>query len=65
MPNRTKQTKEPDIDNYVSEYIWDLKTGRYKRNPKYRKGATTMRYIFWSVVALIMLIAVVWCLKQA
>ena len=38
MPNHTQQNKEPDINNDVSEYIWDLKTGRYKRNPKYRRA---------------------------
>jgi hypothetical protein len=65
MPNRTKPTKRPDVNTDVSEYIWDIKTGRYKRNPDFRRGNTAVRYILWTVVVLILLIAVIWCLSQA
>ena len=64
MPDHTKPNRNPDINPDASEYIWDIKTQRYKRNPGYRRGGSAARYIFWGVVVLIMLIAVIWCLKQ-
>lgn len=63
MSNRTKSLKKPDTSSDVSEYIWDSKTKRYKRNPGYRADQIAERYIFWGVVVLIMLIAIVWCLR--
>ena len=63
MPNRPKSPKKPNINPDVSEYIWDIKTKRYKRNPHYRADRTAVRYIFWGVGVLIMLIAIVWCMR--
>ena len=63
MSNHTKSLKNLDISSDVSEYIWDIKTKRYKRNPDYRADQTAERYIFWGVIVLIMLIAIVWCLR--
>jgi len=65
MPNRTKPTKKPDTNRDVSEYIWDIKTKRYKRNPEYRVDRIAIRYILWGVIVLIMLIAIVWRLQWA
>jgi hypothetical protein len=63
MPNPTKQLKKANVNPNVSEYIWDLKTRRYKRNPDYRAARTTAHYILWGAGVLIMLIAIVWCLR--
>lgn len=63
MPNRSKSLKKLDISSDVSEYIWDIKAKRYKRNPDYRSDQIAERYIFWGVIVLIMLIAIVWCLR--
>ncbi|MDO3624681.1 hypothetical protein Q3A68_00640 [Mucilaginibacter sp. BT774] len=63
MTDPTKPNRLPDINPDVSEYIWDIKTQRYRRNPDYRPESATVRYIFWAIVVLVMLIAVVWCLK--
>lgn len=63
MSNRTKSLKKLDTGFDVSEYIWDIKTKRYKRNPDYRVDQTAERYIFWGVIVLIILIAIVWCLQ--
>lgn len=64
MPYHIKPNRKPGVNTDVSEYIWDLKTRRYKRNPADRSDNTFARYIFWGAVVLVMLIAVVWCLKQ-
>lgn len=63
MPNRTKSLKKLDVSSDVSEFIWDIKTKRYERNPDYRPDQIAERYIFWGVIVLIMLIAIVWCLR--
>jgi hypothetical protein len=63
MPNRNESLKKPDINSDVSEYIWDIKTKRYKRNPHYRPDNIAARYILWGVIVLIMLIAIIWCLR--
>ncbi len=65
MPNRTKSQKKANVNPDVSEYIWDIKTRRYKRNPDYRTDRMTVRYILWGAMVLIMLIAIVWCLRWA
>jgi hypothetical protein len=63
MSNRTGSNKKPRVNADVSEFIWDIKTQRYKRNPGYRVDHTAGRYIFWGVIILTMLIAIVWCLR--
>jgi hypothetical protein len=65
MPNRTKSPKKPDINLNVSEYVWDINTKRYKRNPDYRPDRIAARLILWGVIVLTMLIAIVWCLRRA
>jgi len=63
MLNRTESLRKPNINPDVSEYIWDLKTRRFKRNPYYRPDRIATQYILWGVITLIMLIALVWCLR--
>lgn len=63
MPNQTEPFKKPDENTGISEYVWDIKTKRYKRNPDYRTDQIATRYILWGVIVLIMLIAIVWCLR--
>lgn len=65
MPDHTKPQKKTNVNTNVSEYTWDLKTKRYKRNPDYRSGNTATRLIFWAALVLILLIAVVWYLKSS
>ena len=65
MPNYIKSPKKQDANPDVSEYVWDIKTKRYKRNPNYREGRIAVRYISWGVIVLIMLIGIVWCLRWA
>jgi|GEM_PF-1321209 hypothetical protein len=65
MPNQTKSIKKPDINSDVSEYIWDIKTKRFKHNPDYHTGNIATRYILWGAIVLVMLIAIVWCLRWA
>jgi len=64
MPNHTKPQKKTNVNTNVSEYTWDLKTKRYKRSPDYHSGNTATRLIFWAALVLILLIAVVWRLKN-
>ena len=63
MPSRSNLNRKPGINADVSEYIWDLKTQRYKRNPDYRTDSLAVRYIFWTIAVLILVIAVIWCLR--
>lgn len=63
MLNHTGSLKKPKINPDVSEYIWDLKTRRYKRNPYYRPDRVATQYITCGAIILIMLITIVWCLK--
>jgi len=63
MPDRTESLKNPNVNPDVSEYVWDIKTKRYKRNPDYRADSIAARYILWGVVVLVMMIAIIWCLR--
>ena len=63
MPNRIKSFKKRAINPEVSEYIWDIKTKRFIRNPDYRSDRFAARYILWGAIVLIMLIALAWCLR--
>jgi hypothetical protein len=63
MPNRAKSPQKSDTNSDVSEYVWDIKTKHYKRNPNYRADRIATRYIFYAVMILVMLIAIVWCLR--
>ena len=63
MLNHTESLKKPKVNPDVSEYVWDLKTKRYKRNPDYRPDRIATLYILWGAIILIMLIALVWCLR--
>ena len=65
MPSRAKSPQKSDTNSDVSEYVWDLKTKRYKRNPNYNGDRIATRYIFYGVMVLVMLIAIVWCLRWA
>jgi len=64
MPSRTNLDRRRNVNADVSEYIWDLKTRRYKRNPDYRTDSFAVRYIFWTIAVLILVVAIIWCLKQ-
>lgn len=63
MPNYSESFKKTDINSEVSEYIWDIKTKRFKRNPHYRSDRFATRYIMWGAIILIMLVAIVWCVR--
>jgi len=63
MLSRAESIKKLDINPDVSEYIWDLKTRRFKRNPYYRPDRIATQYIWGGIIILIILITIVWCLK--
>ncbi|HTD41230.1 MAG TPA: hypothetical protein VK671_11460 [Mucilaginibacter sp.] len=54
--------KRTEINSDVSEFIWDVKTKRYKRNPYFKRNNPT-RYILWAVIILIILVFVAWYLR--
>jgi len=63
MLNHTGSLKKPKINPDVSEYIWDLKTRRYKRNPYYRPDRVATQSVTYGAIILIILITIVWWLK--
>ena len=65
MPDNTKPNRKPDVNTDMSEYVWDIKTRRFKHNPYYRPGNSAAQYVFWGAVVLILAIAVVWCLRSS
>ncbi|HTK17893.1 MAG TPA: hypothetical protein VL442_00185 [Mucilaginibacter sp.] len=63
MPSRSNLSRRQNVNADVSEYIWDLKTRRYKRNPDYRTDSLAVRYIFWTIAVLLVVI-IIWVLKK-
>jgi len=63
MPDHTAPNRKRNVNTEVSEYMWDIKTKRYKRNPDYRPGDNVASYIFWTIAVLILVIAIIWCLR--
>jgi len=58
MTNRPKPTGRKYAGYEISEYIWDLKTRRYKKNPDYKKPRKYQRFIIpaIAVIAIILLV---------
>ncbi len=64
MLNQNKPSHAPGINTEVSEYLWDVKTQRFKPNSYYRTGRIAIRYLFWGAAVLLLGISVVWCLMS-
>ncbi len=57
MTNRAAANKRAEANRHVSEYVWDPKTKRYKRNPDFKRNHT-LSYIIWLVIVLVILLFV-------
>lgn len=62
MTKTAKTAKRAEANHGVSEYIWDPKTKRYKRNPDFKPN-NTLSYIIWLVIVLTILTFVARFLK--
>ena len=57
MTFRADPKKTAEANRQVSEYIWDPKTKRYKRNPDFKRN-NNLSYIIWLVIILAILLFV-------
>jgi len=58
MTNRPKTSGRKYSGYEMSEYIWDLKTARFKKNPDYKKPSQYPRFIIPALAAIALALAV-------
>jgi hypothetical protein len=58
MTNRPKPTGRKYAGYEISEYSWDLKTRRYKKNPDYKKPRKYPRFIIPVIVTIAIILLV-------
>ncbi len=61
MTKNAAPDKRAVANRKVSEYIWDPKTKRYKRNPEFKRKKFTS-YLVWTLALLVVLFFVAWYL---
>ncbi len=61
MTNKSKPTVRKSAGYDISEYNWDLKTRRYKKNPNYKNPRRHPRFIIpaLAIIAIVLLIRIV------
>jgi hypothetical protein len=61
MTNKPKPTVKKSAGYEISQYTWDLKTRRYKRNPDYKKPSRHPRFIIpaLAIIAIVLLVRLV------
>ena len=61
MTYRGNPNKKSETNRKISEYIWDPKTKRYKRNPAFKRSKT-VRYLVLAAIILIIMVFAAWYL---
>lgn len=61
MTKRTGTAKRAEVNRHISEYIWDPKTKRYKRNPDFKRSKT-VRFLVLAAIILIVIAFAAWYL---